>query len=67
MTLFPKRYRVTVIGSDGLMHSERVDHILLLQPTAFLLKKKAKSDEGEARYFDTVKNTPVSKAEIEAR
>jgi hypothetical protein len=66
MTLFKNRYRVRVIGSDGLVRSDTADHILTLQPTAFLLKKKVRGGVREVQYFDTVLNAPVSNAEIYA-
>ncbi|MFM2374595.1 MAG: hypothetical protein RLZZ234_590 [Candidatus Parcubacteria bacterium] len=66
MTLFPNRYRVRVIGKDGLVHSDTADHILTLQPTAFLLKKNVRGGVREVRFIDTWRNAPVPAAELHA-
>ncbi len=54
MTLYPDRYRISVVEKNGDAHTTHCAHPLLISVEEFLLRKNLKSKEAETIYFDTL-------------
>ena len=66
MTLFPNRYKLLVVGADGLMHQDSASHHIEVPLVRFLLEKRALKPFKRVEMTDTCTGKPVTKEEFEA-
>ena len=65
MTLFQDRYKITVVGSDGLMHSDFVSHVIIVDSAKFNLVKSAKKPIQNFTCVDTKTGRHLTHAELD--
>lgn len=64
MALFPNRYRIRVVGTDGLVRTKYSDHALLIPFDMFLLCKNMTTEAAKVTCFDTMLKRYLEPKEI---
>lgn len=66
MTIHCGRYRVVIVGADGLMHNDTASHPIVIGSVKFLLEKGAQKPIRQFRCVDTVTGKTLTQAQLDA-